>query len=310
MNAENGQYVVDGSDLTKSTNDLAAMTLVAWRNETSTLNDRMSVLRSNPQEFGVWARYNGGEYQYDERGVKNQFNMIEVGADAQVSANWIVGASLSYTKGDGDMDQGQTDSDTYASALYALWTHEKGSFVDFTMKAGRISSDFDFFNRTGADFDKGTLDQTGFIVGIETGHRFALPMNAFVEPQVQFTYSRLSSASETTSHRRIDLEASDSLIGRIGVMAGLDCPNDRGTVYMKVSALRDFRGDIDGSYSDVNGAGTYKLSQDLDDNWIEYAVGANIKVTDNCYAFVDVSKSAGADIDLDWHANVGAKLFF
>lgn len=305
-----GNVTVEGSDITKSTNDLAALNLVSWRNETTNINDRMSTLRSNPRTVGVWARYNGGEYQYDARNIKNQFNTVEVGVDAQVAPQWVVGASFSYTSGDGDMDYGETDTDTYAGALYALWTHEKGSFIDFVMKAGRMSSDFDFRNLQGGAFDKGTFDQTGFIVGIETGHRFSLPMNTFIEPQIQVTYSRLSSVSETTAQRRVNLEASDSLLGRVGFMAGISCPNDRGAAYVKASFVRDFRGDIDGTYSTREGTAVYKLSQDLDDNWFEYAIGANFKVSDNFVTFVEASKSAGADIDLDWRANIGAKIFF
>ena len=306
-----GNSRVDGSDITKSTNDLAAMTLVAWRNEITTLNDRMSTLRTSPSATGVWARYNGGEYEYDSRSVKNEFHTIEVGADHRFgNGPWTVGASLAYTKGDGDFEQGETDSDSYSAALYALWSHESGSFVDMVMKTGRIESDYDFYNLHGGATDSGKLKQTGFIVGVETGHRFALPMNTFVEPQIQLTYSRLSSVHETTAARTIDLEASDSLIGRVGVMAGITCPNNKGAAYVRVSALRDFRGDIDGTYSSVKGGGAYTLSQDLDDDWFEFAVGANYNVTDNFVTFVDVQRSTGAEIELNWRANVGAKFFF
>ena len=307
----NGTTRVEGSDLTKSTNDLAAMTLVAWRNEVTTLNDRMSTLRTSPAATGVWARYNGGEYEYDARSVKNEFHTIEVGADHNIgNGPWTIGASLAYTKGDGDFEQGETDSDSYSAAFYALWNHESGSFVDMVMKTGRIESDYDFYNLHGGATDGGKLEQTGFIVGVETGHRFALPMNTFVEPQIQLTYSRLSSVHETTDARTIDLEASDSLIGRVGVMAGITCPNNKGAAYVRVSALRDFRGDIDGTYSSVNGNGAFTLSQDLDDDWFEFAIGANYNVTDNFVTFVDVQRSTGAEVELNWRANVGAKLFF
>ena len=301
---------VTGSDITEMTNDLAVTSLVAWRNEITTLNDRMSTLRTSPSTLGAWARYNGGEYQYNARCMKHEFNTIEVGADAKVSDNWIVGASFAYTKGDGDFVQGETETDTYSGAFYALWTHEKGSFVDLVMKAGRMENDFDFHNLTGGGYDNGTLEHTGFIMGIETGHRFALPMNAFVEPQLQLTYNRLSSVSETTTARHVELDAMDSLVGRVGIMAGIECPNDRGSAYVKVSALRDFRGDIDGSYASVKGGDPWSISQELDDNWFEYAIGGNFKLSDNAYLFADVAKSAGGEIDLDWRANVGAKLFF
>ena len=110
--------------------------------------------------------------------------------------------------------------------------------------------------------------------------------------------------------RLVELYTIGSLVGRVGIMAGIDCPNDRGTAYVKVSALRDFRGDIDGTYSSVTGGGAYSLSQELDDDWFEFAIGANYNVTDNFVTFVDVQRSAGAEVELNWRANVGAKLFF
>lgn len=309
VDAATGAATTTGSDITKSTMDMAAMTLVAWRNEVTTLNDRMSTLRSSSNTAGVWARWNGGKYKYDDRNLSNTFNTIEIGADRQIEGTpWIIGASLSYTKGDGDFQQGDTDSDAYSGALYAMWSHEKGSFVDMVMKTGRISTDYDFYNRHGGAVDSAKLDQTGFIVGVETGHRFALTDMFFVEPQLQLTYSRLSGVHETTSLRTVDLKASDSLIGRIGAMAGISCPNDMGQAYIRISALRDFRGDIDGTF--MSNGNPYAVNMELDQNWVEFALGANFKLTDNFYTFVDVQKSTGGDIELDWRANIGAKYLF
>ncbi len=303
-----GNVTTTGSDITQSTMDMAAMTLVAWRNETTTLNDRMSTLRSSPAQYGAWVRWNGGEYQYDKRNLSNKFNTIEVGGDVDVGNNWIVGASLSYTKGDGDFQQGESDSDAYAGALYALWTHQSGSFVDMVMKTGRIETDYDFFNQRGGAYDSAKIKQTGFIMGVETGHRFNFTDMFYVEPQIQLTYSRLSGVDETTAHRTVDLEASDSLIGRVGVMAGINCPNNMGSAYVRVSGLRDFRGDIDGTFS-ANGH-EYAVSHELDDNWFEFAVGGSFKLANNFYGFADVQKSTGGDIDLDWRANVGVRAYF
>lgn len=305
---KNGNVTTTGSDITQSTMDMAAMTLVAWRNETTTLNDRMSTLRTSPAQFGAWVRWNGGEYKYDKRNLSNKFNTIEVGGDVDVGNNWIVGASLSYTKGEGDFQQGETDSDAYAGALYALWSHESGSFVDMVMKTGRISTDYDFYNLQGGAVDAAKIKQTGFIMGVETGHRFNLTDMFYVEPQVQLTYSRLSGVNETTEQRTLNLEASDSLIGRVGLMAGINCPNDKGSAYVRVSGLRDFRGDIDGTFS-ANGH-DFTVKHELDDNWFEFAIGGSVKFADNFYGFADVQKSTGGDIDLDWRANVGVRAYF
>lgn len=305
---ENGGWTrVVASDITQQTIDLAAESLVAWRNETTTITDRLAALRGNTADYGAWVRWNGGAYKYDDRGMKNEFNTIEAGGDIKVSDNWLLGASFSYTEGEGTLDAGTADSDTYAGSFYALWTGQKGSFVDMVMKAGRLNTDFDFANRDGGGYDKGSIDRTGFILGIDTGHRFTLPANFFVEPQVQFIYSRLSSVDEVTAKRRVEIEASDSLIGRVGVMAGLNCPNDRGTVWVKASALRDFRGDVDGVSAMADGKAPFAFHEELDQNWAELALGADFKVSDNFYAFVDAQKSFGGDIELDWRANVGAR---
>lgn len=36
----------------------------------------------------------------------------------------------------------------------------------------------------------------------------------------------------------------ESLIGRLGVRAGFNFPNDRGTVYARASVLHDFKGEM------------------------------------------------------------------
>ena len=306
----NGTTTYRASDLSKSSMDIVALSMMAWRNETTTINDRMASLRGDPAQYGAWVRWNGGEYQYDARNVDQQFNTIEVGGDTRVNPNWTIGASFSYTKGDGDFEHGETDSDTYAGALYALWTHEKGSFVDVVAKAGKLSTDFDFHGISGVAADHGELEMTGFIFGVETGHRFTLPMNTFVEPQIQLTYSSLGSDSTTTATRHIDIESTDSLIGRIGVMAGFTCPNDRGSAYVRVSALHDFQGDIKGTFRARNNPDAITITEELDDTWMEFAVGADFKVSDTAVLFADVQKSTGGEIDLDWRANIGAKFLF
>lgn len=306
---ENGETSVkrEAGELSQSSMDIAALTMIAWRNETTTITDRMASLRTNPKDIGAWVRWNGGEYQYDDREISNDFNTIEVGVDTQVAPQWTIGASFSYTQGDGDYVAGSTESDTYAGALYALWHHEKGSFVDVVAKAGQLSTDFDFRGLAGTAVEKGELDQTGFIFGVETGHRFSLPMNTFVEPQIQLTYSSLGNDSTTTSVRHIDVESTESLVGRIGLMAGISCPENRGSAYVRASVLHDFMGDVEGSFRDVANPDSITLEESLDGTWAEFAIGADFKVTDNAYVFADVAKSTGGDIDLDWRANVGAK---
>ncbi len=307
---KDGNASTQGSDITKSTMDMAAMSLISWRNEVTSLTDRLSTLRTTPSEMGAWVRYNGGQYKYDARGMKNTFHTVEVGADTKLADTpWTVGATFAYTNGNGDFQQGETESDTYSGALYAMYSQGEGAFIDVMAKLGRIGTDYDFYNQKGGATDKASLDRTGLLLGIETGYRFNVTDVFFVEPQLQLTFSRLNSVYETTSARTVDLDKSDSLIGRVGLMAGINCPNDRGSAFVRVSALRDFRGEITGTFS--TGAGTeYRMDQDLDDNWFEFALGANYRVNDSVMLYADVQKSAGAEIDLEWRANAGVRMSF
>ena len=93
-------------------------------------------------------------------------------------------------------------------------------------------------------------------------------------------------------------------------MAGITCPNNRGSAYVRVSALHDFQGDVEGSFRARNNPDSITMTEELDDTWMEFGLGADLKVSDNAYVFADVLKSTGGEIDLDWRANVGAKLFF
>ena len=63
----------------------------------------------------------------------------------------------------------------------------------------------------------------------------------------------------------------ESLIGRLGVRAGFNFPNDRGTVYARASVLHDFKGEMS---SRLDYAGKSRVVEDdLGGTWYE-AVGS------------------------------------
>ena len=312
INADGEAQIISTSEssIGKSTRALASMQSTLWRAELSSISDRLSTIRTNNGLIGSWARVTGANRDFDAMGIDADTYTIEVGVDKGFEGTpWVVGASLAYTNGDGDFENGTSESDAYTVAGYATYLADNGSFVDLMMKTGRINADFKF--RSSDVVDEGSLDQTGFIIGIEAGHRFDLPMNTFVEPLVGLTYSRLSSVSEETSARKIKLEASDSLIGRVGISAGFKCPQNRGEAYVRVAGARDFRGDIDGTFTSAsNNAATVSFSDDLDDNWFEAAIGANYRITDNAVLFLDVERDFGAEIETQWKANIGGRVYF
>lgn len=295
------------SSLITSTTDLALMNGLVWRSQLTNLSDRMGTLRTMPQAAGAWARYNNG--RLDGRGLEYDYSTIEVGFDAPVSNNFLVGVSFDYTIGDTDLNAGSADNDVYTVGLYGTYYGDNGGFVDLMAKIGRIDNEYTVSNTAG--LEKGDYMMTGAIVGIEAGHRFDLAHNLFVEPQVQLSYSWLRATDYSTNIRSVDFETIESLVARVSVMGGMKFAENRGAAYLKASYNHDFLGNVDAAMYAVNGSGnSAKISDELDDNWAEVSLGVSYSVTDTLNTFLDVGTGFGGDIDQKWRINFGARYAF
>lgn len=295
------------SSLITSTTDLALMNGLVWRSQLTNLSDRMGTLRTMPQAAGAWARYNNG--RLDGRGLEYDYSTIEVGFDAPVSSNFLVGVSFDYTIGDTDLNAGSADNDVYTLGLYGTYYGDNGGFVDLMAKIGRIDNEYNVANSAGSE--KGDYMMTGAIVGVEAGHRFDLAHNMFVEPQVQLSYSWLRATDYATNIRSVDFETIESLVARVGVMGGMKFAENRGAAYLKASYNHDFLGNVDATMHAVNGSNnSAKISDELDDNWTEVSLGVSYSVTDTLNTFLDVGTGFGGDIDQKWRINFGARYAF
>lgn len=295
------------SSLITSTTDLALMNGLVWRSLLTNLSDRMGTLRTMPQAAGAWARYNNG--RLDGRGLEYDYSTIEVGFDAPVSSNFLVGVSFDYTIGDTDLNAGSADNDVYTLGLYGTYYGDNGGFVDLMAKIGRIDNEYNVANSAGSE--KGDYMMTGAIVGVEAGHRFDLAHNMFVEPQVQLSYSWLRATDYATNIRSVDFETIESLVARVGVMGGMKFAENRGAAYLKASYNHDFLGNVDATMHAVNDSNnSAKISDELDDNWAEVSLGVSYSVTDTLNTFLDVGTGFGGDIDQKWRINFGARYAF
>lgn len=295
------------SSLITSTTDLALMNGLVWRSQLTNLSDRMGTLRTMPQAAGAWARYNNG--RLDGRGLEYDYSTIEVGFDAPVSSNFLVGVSFDYTIGDTDLNAGSADNDVYTLGLYGTYYGDNGGFVDLMAKIGRIDNEYNVANSAGSE--KGDYMMTGAIVGVEAGHRFDLAHNMFVEPQVQLSYSWLRATDYATNIRSVDFETIESLVARVGVMGGMKFAENRGAAYLKASYNHDFLGNVDAAmYAVGDKINSAKISDELDDNWAEVSLGVSYSVTNTLNTFLDVGTGFGGDIDQKWRINFGARYAF
>ena len=273
------------------------------RIESNDLRKRMGDIRSSEGVTGVWARYDGGRFSGGE--FENKFNKVQVGADTELAAYGSrLGLSFSYTQGDADMSGISADTDAYSLAAYGMWFGEAGQFADVIGRVGTV--DTDLATRT----YKTNYDQLMLSLSGEFGWRFDLTDAFYAEPSAELTYTRVDGETFKANGNTLGIDDYDSMVGRIGATAGLNCSQGRGGVYARFGVAHEFMGD--GRFTAVNAAGTAADPIEVDgkDTWVEYAVGANFNITKQTYVWADLERTSGAEVDEDWRATIGVRHAF
>ena len=282
-----------------------AMSLVQCRNEINHLTKRLGDIRASEGAIGAWARVYGGESQW---GGANEVEMdhttIQVGGDYRINNHWIAGAAFSYTDSRADLANGDADGDSYSLAVYGTYTADGGSFLDLIGRYGYLKNDITAGNMA--------LDtsSSAFSLSAEMGHTFRFINDAaYVEPQLEFTYGFISGDDATASNGvRIDQDDFQSFVTRVGVRAGYDFPQKKGSVYGMFSYSYDWMGDADGTAS-KDGL-RQALSQDLGGGWVTYGVGAQIMLGDSAYFYGELERTSGGDIDNPYLFSAGVRMTF
>lgn len=295
--------IVRQSDNTKleALKGINAATLVQWRNQVNHLTKRLGDVRQQQGDIGAWARVYGGEYKW---GTVNQVDMtsttIQVGSDVRVG-DWIVGGAFSYSDSNFDPDKG--NGDLYSVALYGTRMFEKGSYVDFVARYGYIKNDITAGNMQ-VDFAS-----NAFGLSIETGHMFKFLEQAYVEPQIEVSYGYAQGDNAMASNSvKIEQDDYQNLIGRVGLRSGFNFPEDAGMIYAHVSYSYDFLGDADGSAS-KDGI-SKKLDEDLGGGWLTFGIGGQFRLGRNTFAYGELERSTGGDVENPYAFNVGVRHLF
>ena len=282
-----------------------AMSLVQWRNEINHLTKRLGDIRASEGTIGAWARVYGGESQW---GGANEVEMdhttIQVGGDYRINNHWVAGAAFSYTDSRADLGNGDADGDSYSLAVYGTYTADGGSFLDVIGRYGYLKNDISAGNMA--------LDtsSSAFSLSAEMGHTFRFINDAaYVEPQIEFTYGFIGGDDATASNSvRIDQDDFQSFVTRVGVRAGYDFPQKKGSFYGMFSYSYDWMGDADGTAS--KGDLRQALSQDLGGGWVTYGVGAQIMLGDSAYFYGELERTSGGDIDNPYLFSAGVRMTF
>ena len=282
-----------------SMRNIASVAIVSWRQEDSTLSQRLGELRNSEGDQGIWARMNRGEFEYSGA-YKNQYNFFQLGYD-KAAGSWHYGAAISHNDGKTTYDSGKGENKSTSLSLYGTWLGDRGHYTDIVLKQGRLSNEYD--NYAAAGHTHGDYDAWGTSLSSEYGMKVGLDNGWYVTPQAQLTLMRIGGEDYTTNNQ----DTLESCVGRVGFEMGKTI-SDKGSIYAKASLLHEFAGNAD-TYLNLNSISN-SYSQDIGGTWYEAGLGFNFKTTDNSYVYADVVKTFGDDIKTPWQWNVGARWSF
>lgn len=286
--------------------EMTALGLHIWRNEIDDMHRRMGDLRDSAgQANGLWTRIYNGKASFGGQSIENKYTAFQFGYDHQVSPGLWLGGALSYTYGDNDFDHGEGDSNLLAFTAYASRLFGNGFYLDFTGKVGRMKNSFDI--RVGDIRSSGDYHTNAVSVSAEAGWRFDVMKNVFFEPQVEVWYGHVFDAQyETSTGVDVDQASTDSLVGRAGFRLGLECPNNRGSAFIKASVLHDWEGEADFRFS-KGGVASRTLTEDLGGTWYEYGIGADFNATEQLHFWAELERGDGGEVDTDYRATIGMR---
>ena len=284
--------------------NIAATAIVAWRQEDSTLSQRLGELRESDGGQGIWVRMSRGEFEYDGE-YKNQYNFFQMGYD-WAAGSWHYGAAVSHNDGQTTYTHGDGENRSTSLSLYGTWLGDKGHYADIVLKQGRLSNDFDIYTEAG--HTSGDYDAWGTSLSGEYGMKVDLDGGWYVTPQAQLTLMRIGGEDYTTNNGiKVNQDSLESAVGRVGFEVGKRI-SDSGSIYAKASLLHDFAGSAD-TYLSLNGL-TNSYHQDIGDTWCEAGIGFNYKTSKNSYVYADVVKTFGGDVETPWQWNAGMRWTF
>ena len=311
---ETGDYE---TSIMSSTRSALTSSILVWRNDMNDMYKRMGDLRIGA-ESGLWARAYGGRISYDANNayMKDSYWAAQVGMDKRLASGWHVGGAFGYTDGSATYRYGgKGDPKLYTLAAYATRVSEDGQYVDVIAKAGKLSNKFTAYNKYSApvlrNYVEGKYDTYGYGISAEYGKKIRMG-KGFITPQAELTWSRLSSdsfdaAAPTGESMRVSQSSVNSLVGRLGVVAGVE--SNKGNFYAKANLFHEFDGDGHILFTEPGKTGK-RSSFSLKDTWVEIALGGNYYLSPRSMIYADFTKSFGGDYKVDWRINAGIRFSF
>ena len=307
-----------------------------WRQENETLYQRLGEVRDNPELEGIWVRGIAGKnkWEHGRRRFENKYYGIQLGLDRvhqtftdeyrcrevdgegapcrRVPAtDWIYGIGITYMKGQSKLANGGSGDNWIGTvSWYGTRKFQNGGYLDLIVKGSRLNNEFTAISDQFRYMSKGKYHTYAFQASIEYGNKHYLNKDKtwYVDPELQLTYGHIKGVKYRTFNAlNVDVHGLNSLIGRAGIGVGKE--GKKGSAFVKVDGLREFRGEYKARYHLDHGAWN-KSRISMKDTWGEITIGGTYNFRKDTYGFVQAKRSFAADLKQEYRVDAGFRYVF
>ncbi len=280
--------------------------------EVNNLNKRMGDLRDTNGDAGAWARIMNGAGSADD-GYSDNYTHVQVGFDKKHELDGVdlfTGVTMTYTDSSADSDAFSGKTKSVGGGLYASALFESGAYIDLIGKYIHHNNDY-----TGNFAELGTkhYNTHSWYAGAETGYRYRLTEDTFIEPQAELVYGAVSGKTFRWKDGDTDLSMKNKdfspLIGRTGVELGKTFSGKDWSVTARAGTSWQFDL-LNNSETVLLDASGEKRIKGEKDSRVLFNVGMNAQIKDNMRFGLEFEKSAFGKYNVDNAINTNFRYMF
>ena len=267
----------------------------------------------------VWAKYVSGKYEglegsgYHQRywGIKGGYDWVHPREKWIHYSGYMLGMIRSHANvyaQQGHAQMSGTEIGYYSTRLYK----DSNFYVDLVGKLRRYSGQFELVNDSKETVKASNINAMSYLVSAELGRRIYIKQEehkgVFIEPEVQLTYQRTNGYGiQVSNGLNAQVEPTHSLIGRIGIRAGVDRFNRTSfNPYLKLMYEKEFLGS---GYVMFNESSRLHVS--YKGHWITYGIGLSyMNKARTEQAYIELQASTRDRVRQQWQLNLGLRHTF
>ncbi|EFN6682711.1 Serine protease EspC (plasmid) [Escherichia coli] len=280
--------------------------------EVNNLNKRMGELRDMNGDAGAWARIMNGAGSADG-GYSDNYTHVQVGFDKKHALDGVdlfTGVTMTYTDSSADSDAFSGKTKSVGGGLYASALFNSGAYIDLIGKYIHHNNDY-----TGNFAGLGTkhYGTHSWYAGAETGYRYHLTEDTFIEPQAELVYGAVSGKTFRWKDGEMDLSMKNKdfspLIGRTGIELGKTFSGKDWSVTARAGTSWQFDLLNNGETVLRDASGEKRIKGEKDSRML-FNVGMNAQIKDNMRFGLEFEKSAFGKYNVDNAINANFRYMF